>query len=103
MNVAPMGLDHLEGPLARFGPAVGEKSSLQPAYLSDPFGERSLIFVVEEVRRVDQARRVLLCRANDARMIVAERVHADAGNEVQIAFPVYVPNVRAVAAPEHKR
>ena len=44
-----------------------------------------------------------LNHAHDARMVLAERVHADAGDEIEITLAVDVPHVRAVAAHQHQR
>ena len=102
-DVVAVGLDHLERAFGGFGAAVGEKGSRKAAHLRDAFGERSLVFVVEEIRSMDQARSLFLNGGDDARMVLSERIDADAGDEIEIALAVDVPHVRSVAAHKNER
>src|SRR5271169_7163337 len=69
-----------------FRTAVRKKHAIEAGKLAETLGKPSLVFVVVEIRDVNQLRRLIANRLHDSRMRVAERVHAQSGNEVQI-FP----------------
>ena len=52
---------------------------------------------------MDQARGLFLNGRDDARMVLPQRIDADAGDEIEIALAVDIPHVRAVAALENER
>src|ERR1041385_449475 len=98
-----MGLHHLERTLSGFRAAVGEKSSLQTAHLGDALRKRSLVFVVKKIGSMNQPSRLLLNDADDPRVVLAEGVHADTGDEIEIALTRGVPHPGAVAANQNER
>ena len=85
-DLAAVRADHLQRAFHGLGAGVGEEAALEPADLGQPLGQRSLVLVVVEVRRVDQQAGLLADDLHDARMRVAERVDADAGDQVQVAL-----------------
>jgi hypothetical protein len=52
---------------------------------------------------VNQPRRLLLNGGDDAGMILAESIDADAGDEVKVPFAVGVPHPGTVAAHQDQR
>src|SRR6185312_3838896 len=87
----------------RFRAAVREEGASEAARLRDALCERPLVLVVKEVGSMDQARGLFLNRRDDTRVILPQRIHADAGNEIEITLAIDVPHVGAIAAMEHKR
>ena len=85
MNGAPVRVDHLERAFHRLGSAVGEEHALQSRHLDQPLGQRALVLVIVEIRGMDEQSGLLTNHFGHARMGVAERVDADAGDEIQIA------------------
>ena len=84
-------------------PLLEKKVRCEAAHFGDALRQRPLILVVKKIRRVDQPRRLFLNDADDPRMILAERVHADARDEIEISLAVDVPHVRTVAANQNQR
>ena len=77
--------------------AIGERARHQ--LLREPFTRLRAV----QVRDVDQAGcERPLDRSADDRVIVAERVHADAGDEIEVVRPVVGDELRAVARHEHR-
>ena len=68
-------------------PVLAEEAALQPAHLRQPLGQRPLILVVVEIRGVDQQSGLLADDFGQTRVGVAERVHADTGDQIQVALP----------------
>src|SRR5947209_6608001 len=61
-------------------------------------GQQSRWRGVPGVRHMDQLSDLLLHRRHDARRTVAEQAAAPAGEVVEVAIPLRVPDVRALAA-----
>jgi hypothetical protein len=59
--------------------------------------------MVEQVRRVNERRRLIRQRPRERRMAVAERRDADAGNQIEIAFARLREERAARARLEHHR
>ena len=86
-----------------FGAAVSEEGTVEAADFGNALRQRPLVFVVKKIGSVDQARGLLLDHPHDARMILAESIHPDTGDEVEIAFARSVPHVRTVATHQNER
>ena len=87
----------LDGAFHRLGAAVGEEDAIQTRKLAQALGQSSLVFVVIEIRNVNDPGRLLPDGLHDARMSMPERVHAQPGHEVEIllAFEVVEENTFA--------
>ena len=59
------------------------------------FARRTLILVIVKIRCVDQQGSLFGNHADHTRMVVAEGVHADAGDEIQVAAAIGIPYVGA--------
>jgi hypothetical protein len=103
-HLAPAGPPgQLEGRLVRLGAGVGEED---PAFdvgsgrdeVDQALGQLDLRRCREEVRHVAERRRLRRDGLDDGRMRVAERVDRDPGQQVEVAPPVDVPDVAALAA-----
>ena len=94
----------LDGRLVRLRAAVAEEALAAPAgALAERLGEFALGFRVPGVGHVDQLADLLPHRLDDARRTVAEQVAAPAGEEVEVAIALVVPDVRAFAAHQADR
>ena len=98
-----MRLHHLQRAFGGFRAAVGEKGPGQTAGFGNALRQRSLIFVVEQIRCVDQARRLFPYDRDNARMILSQRIHTDPGNEVEITLSAGIPHIWPIAACNHDR
>ena len=94
---------HFERAFHGLGAGVAEERALQAAGFGEPLGEWALIGVVVEVGGVQQAAGLLADHLHQARVRVAERVYADAGDEVEVALAGWVKNIAAFAAIQHER
>ena len=81
-----------------FGAAVREKHAIQARELDEFLGEPSLVLVAVEVRNVDQFGGLVTNRLHDSRVRVAERVDAQAGDEVEVLLPLEVEEENSFAA-----
>src|SRR5579863_1335907 len=93
----------LNGAFDRFGPAIGEESALQSREAAQPLCEQSLIFVVIKIREVNGVGRLLADSLKDSGVGVAQSVHTQTGNEIQVAFAVEVKKENALAAGDYER
>ena len=103
IDIVSVGLHHLHCAFGRFGPAVGEEGAFEAADFGDTPGERPLELVVKQVGSVDQPRGLILYRFHDPRMVLPQRIHSNARDEIEIAFAGRIPHVRPVAALQHQR
>ena len=87
---AAVRVHHLERAFHRLGPRIGEEAALQSAHLRQPLGQRTLILVIVEIRRMDQQPGLFADDFGQARMGVTERVDADTGDEVQVALAGHI-------------
>src|SRR3979411_2628728 len=94
---------HLESAFHGLRTGVAEKSSLQSADLGTLVRQRSLVLVIVEIRAMDQEGGLLPDHFDDARVSVAERVDADAGDEIQIALTIHIVNIRAFSTTQNQR
>ena len=95
----------LERGLVRLGAGVAEVHAAGLPGAGEALearGELELRRRREVVRHVRERRRLLGDRLDEHGVRVPERVHGDAGEEVEVASPVVVPEVRALAADEHR-
>jgi hypothetical protein len=91
----------LQARLDRFRAAVAEKRARQARQGGEPRRELRLQRVVEQVRRVQQRRRLVRDRAGETRMPVPERRHSDTGDQVEEALSVAGEQRAALARLEH--
>src|SRR3989454_6452412 len=93
----------LEGRLVRLRPGVAEEHLVGERAAHELLGEALARLRAVEVGYVDQPRREgPLERPADHGMIVAQRVDADAGHEVEVAYAVLGDELGAVAARKHR-
>src|SRR5439155_3384141 len=94
----------LDGRLIRLRAGVAEEALTAPA--GPPrqrLGQQALRRRVPGVRHVDQLGDLLLHRLDDARRAVAEQAAAPAGEEVEVAIALRVPDSGAFAAHQADR
>ena len=95
--VVARGLDRR---LQRLGAGIGEEDAVGEARRRQPVGQLLAIRDAVEVGDVPDLRRLLLQRRDEVGMGMAERVHRDAGAEVEIASPVGTLQPRTLASLE---
>src|SRR5262249_48918929 len=88
----------LDSAFNRLCAAVAEKCAVHARDLRKRFRQRSLIGMVIKVRDVKQSGSLVADGFHDARMRVAQHVHAEARHEVEIFLPIDVPNPATLAA-----
>ncbi len=81
----PVAARELQARFDRLRAAVAEEGARQPREVRQPRREFPLQRVEVQVRRVNQRRRLLGDGGGQARIGVAERAHADAGDQIEIA------------------
>jgi hypothetical protein len=93
----------LERGLVGLGAGVGEEHlPVGSEQLQQLFGEADLRFGGEEVRHVSQRVELAGDRLDERRVGVAERVHGDPAEQVEVTVVVGVPHERALAPGEHE-
>ena len=98
-----MRADDLERAFDGLGAGVAEEHAIESAGLGDALRERPLILVIVEVGAVDHAGGLLANHLHQPRMRVPQRVHADAGNQIQVALAGGVVDIATLAASQHQR
>src|SRR5690349_10187343 len=93
----------LKGCFVRFRAAVAKKNPLAEGVAAKFPRKLGLGRDVIEVRNVKKFARLLLNRAHDGGMAMSQRIHCDAREEIEILFPVRVPDSRPLAAHESNR
>src|SRR5208282_783466 len=88
----------LDGAFHCFGSAVRKEDPVKARKPAKAFGELSLVFVVIEIRNVNDPSRLLADGLHDARMSVPEGVHPQPGHEVEILFALEVVEENTFAA-----
>ena len=88
----------LQRSLPRFGAGVAEEDAVQAGDLGEAQRKLGLAVVEEEIRDVQQLPALFADRLLDRRMPVAQRVDADAAQQVEIAVSLVVDQVHAFAA-----
>jgi hypothetical protein len=78
-------------------PELAEEHKIGEALLAQPRGEPLAVRALEQVRHVPELGGLLLQRRDQMRMRVAERVHRDAGGEIEIALAVLGEEVGPLA------
>jgi hypoxanthine phosphoribosyltransferase len=69
----------------------------------DFLGQFRLLRNLIEIGAMQQVSRLLADRLDQPRMAMAERAHGDAGAEIEVAFPGFIPQPAAGTAHRHKR
>ena len=87
-----MAVHHLDRALHRLRARIGKEGALETADFRQALGQRPLILVVVKVGSVDQQSGLLANRRDNPRMRVSQRVHADAGDEIQVAVAFQIVN-----------
>src|ERR1017187_933350 len=82
----------------RLGAAVGEEGAVEAGKLAQTLGQLSLIFVVIEIRYVNDPGGLLADGFHDAWMSMSERVHPEAGHEIEILLTFEVVEENTFAA-----
>ncbi|MGY3619029.1 hypothetical protein ACVJGD_005225 [Bradyrhizobium sp. USDA 10063] len=90
-------LDHA---LHRFSAGIAEEHEVRKTLLAQPRGQLLAVRALEQVRHVPELCRLFLQRLHQMRMGVAERVHRDAGGEIEIALALGRDQPAAFAALE---
>ena len=81
-------------------PLFEKNARFKTGELAEFFGQSSLILVVVEIGKVDGASGLLANGLHHPGMRVAERVHTQAGDEIQIALAFAVEEENSLAALE---
>ena len=84
----------------RFRAGVGEEHEISKALFAQPRRQPLAIRALEQVRHVPQFCGLLLQRRDQMRMAMAQRIHRDAGGEIEITLAVGRDQPRALAALE---
>src|SRR5208337_4319405 len=87
----------LQRSLPRLRATVSEKSPFETGNLRQPPGKLSLVWVKEQIGNVNQPPRLRFQCFLDRRMPVAEGVHADPTQKIEILFPARIPQIHAAA------
>src|SRR5437016_7927966 len=95
--------DELDCAFDRLGPAVREENTLKTRQSAQLLSEAPLIFVVVEVGDVDELCGLVADGLDDTRVGVADRIDAQAGDEIQIAAPIQVKQKDAFPASKSYR
>jgi hypothetical protein len=90
----------LDRALVRLGAGVGEEDVVHLRERAEALGELLLLRHAEVVGRVDQLGELVLHALGEHGMRVAQPVHGDPGERVQVALAVRVEEVGALAARE---
>ena len=98
-----MGARQLQRAFPGFGAGVGEEDAVEAGALGEAQREFGLTLVIEEVRGVDERAALAGDGFFDCRMAVAERVDADAAEQIEILRTVLVNDVNAFAAHKEDR
>jgi len=83
-----------------FSAAIGKKHAVHAGEFAKLLGEEALIFVVVQVRNVNQAGSLLADGFHDARMCVSESVDAEARDEIEVFLALKIKKKNALAALE---
>ena len=84
----------------RFGAGIAEEHQIRKALFAQPRRELVAVGRLEQVRHVPEFGGLLLQRRDQMRMAMAERIHRDAGGEVEIALAIGRDQPGALAALE---
>ena len=88
-----MGADHFQRGLHSFRTGIAEETPLKARNLRETPGKTALIFVIVQVRTVEEQFRLPADRLQDARMRMTERVYANARDQVEIAIAIDIVHV----------
>src|SRR5579859_2350756 len=80
-----------------FSAAVGKECAVHAGNLCQRCGQAALILVVKEVRSMHQQLRLLRNRLGQRRMRIAQRIHADAAEQIKVFAALVVIQVNAAA------
>src|SRR5437764_13264669 len=83
-----------------FRSAVAEKSAIKAGDLRKLLRQLCLIFVIEEVRSMNQLRCLMFQDSLNRRVRMAQRIHANSTEEIEIALPFRVPEINPAPARE---
>ena len=86
MLLAGIGARQFHRAVGDLGARVGKEDALEPGQRSKLLGERGLIGMVEEIGDVEQRLRLVAQDGENLRMAVAERVHRQPTQKIQV-FP----------------
>ena len=98
-----MRANHLERALHGFGAGVAEEHAVKPAQFRDALRQWPLIHVVVQIGSMDHEPCLLPDDLQQLRMSMSQGVDADAGDQIEIAFPGRVIDITTLAASQHER
>src|ERR1700743_1609604 len=88
----------LDGTLNRFGAAVREESALHARELAQFLRQPSLIFVVVEIREMDDPCGLFANRFHDARVRMSESVDSKSGHKIEVLLARDIKKKDSLAA-----
>ncbi len=97
--IAARGLD---GAFQRFGARIGEKHLVGEGRLRQPTAEALLAGHLIEVGQVPDLVGLILQRSDEMGMRMAQRIHGDAGGEIEISLAIFGDQPDALPAREPK-
>src|SRR5581483_4609823 len=86
-----------------FGPAVGKENLLHSGKQAKSFSESALVFVVVEVREMNDFGGLLTNHFHDGRMRMPERVYSQPGHKIQVLLAINVVQKNPFPPGEHDR
>ena len=99
---AGMGAGEFQRAFPGFGAGVGKEDAVEAGTLGETQSELGLALVIEEVRRVNELAALLGDGLFNRRMPVAERVDADAAEQVEVLRTVLVDEVDTPSPPRRE-
>src|ERR1035438_4075508 len=92
------GAGDFERPFPGFGAAVTKKHAIESGYLGQHLRQLSLILVKKQIRNMKQPVRLALDHRQNRWVAMAERVHSNATQKIQIAPALGIPEMHATPA-----
>src|SRR5207248_573181 len=98
-----IGASDFERAFPRFGTAVRQEYAIETGNTRQALGELHRELVVVKIRGVNQLRGLLCNRLQYRRVAIAQRIHSDSANEIEIPLALGVVEVYSLAALQKKR
>ena len=94
---AGVGASQLQRAFPSLGSTVAEKCAVQARDFGQAFRELCLVFVKEKIGDMNQPARLFFKSGADCRMRMAQRVHTNATQKIQVAISPRVPQIQSAA------